>query len=388
MCLSGAQPPSLLWVGSVQRAHTCDLLAGDRFSGSRPGAGSLLIEAIWCKNAPRMVAMLLSRGVPVDAVDSMGCAALHNASARGNVSIVRSLLEKGAAVNRQCTHGSTALHHAATFGHAAVVKVLCEAGANPLSTREGGCTPLWMACMYGHPAAVAALLETPCQSFSPSEALHMADVQGIDALSAAARGGSVAVVQRLIQAGSPLNNNAMDGALATHQAAWCGHLDLVTHLLDKHAEAFPIGAVNAHGDTVLQIAACHGNLDLVKALLTRGANINDQNRDNFSPLHNAAWRRHTQVRCCCARSPSAVATHAPSRCCTSGCTAHSFVTQVALALIEAGADPNTGTSNRSTALHLASWNGDVPVVTALLQKGGAITARTRDGDTALHQAVC
>jgi ankyrin repeat protein len=147
------------------------------FSGTRPGAGSLLIEAIWCKNAARMVDLLLSRGVAVDAMDSLGCAALHGASSRGIVSIVRALLEKGAAVNRQCTQGSTALHHAAAFGHAAVVRVLCESGANTLATRDGGFTPLYMACLYGHAAAVTALLDATSEPSSPTEALHMADLQ-------------------------------------------------------------------------------------------------------------------------------------------------------------------------------------------------------------------
>ena len=61
--------------------------------------------------------------------------------------------------------------------------------------------------------------------------------------------------------------------------------------------------------------------------------------------------------------------------------------QVALALIAAGADVNAFTANRSTALHLASWNGDVAIALALLDKGAKPDARTRDGDTPLHQAV-
>jgi ankyrin repeat protein len=122
-------------------------------------------------------------------------------------------------------------------------------------------------------------------------------MQGIDSFSAAARGGSVAIVESLAKAGSPLTNTAMDGALATHQASWCGHLDLLTHLLNNHADEFPIGATNMHGDTVLQIAACHGHLAMVQALIAHGADINTTNRDNFTPLHNACWRRHTQVCC-------------------------------------------------------------------------------------------
>jgi ankyrin repeat protein len=111
---------------------------------------------------------------------------------------------------------------------------------------------LYMACEFAHADAVTALME----SAPHQQALHMADVAGIDALAAAARGGNVAIVKALIESGSPLGTPAQDGALATHQAVWCGHMEVLKYLLDNHADDFPIEATNSHGDTVLQVCLC------------------------------------------------------------------------------------------------------------------------------------
>ena len=98
------------------------LTSSPRFSPAQPIAATMLVEAVWCREPARMVRLLLSKGVAVTGVDSLGCAVLHSACARGDVTVVRALLDAGAAVNRQCAGGSTALHHAAAFGNADVIR--------------------------------------------------------------------------------------------------------------------------------------------------------------------------------------------------------------------------------------------------------------------------
>jgi hypothetical protein len=108
--------------------RTGDLTAVERitsspgFSPAQPVAATMLVEAVWCREPARMIALLLSKGVAPTGLDSLGCAALHGACARGDVAVVRALLDAGAAVNRQCVGGSTPLHHAAAFGRADVIR--------------------------------------------------------------------------------------------------------------------------------------------------------------------------------------------------------------------------------------------------------------------------
>ncbi len=87
-------------------------------------------------------------------------ARLLAAARDGQVEVVRSLLEDGANVNAARGDGLTALHLAAEAGHRAVAEALVAAGAAvDAGTRIGGYTPLQMAARGGHGGVALHLLE-------------------------------------------------------------------------------------------------------------------------------------------------------------------------------------------------------------------------------------
>jgi cytohesin len=92
----------------------------------------------------------------------------------------------------------------------------------------------------------------------------------------------------LIIAGS-LNGCGTD----VHSAAWKGDFDTVKEWVEKG------GDVNApqasSGGNILSYAAGGGNVDLVKYLLSKGAKVNDQDKDSTTPLHYAAREHHPEV---------------------------------------------------------------------------------------------
>jgi hypothetical protein len=55
-------------------------------------------------------------------------------------------------------------------------------------------------------------------------------------------------------------------------------------------------------------------------------------------------------------------------------------------LLEKGADVNVKSGYRSTALTLASWDGDTEIVRMLLEKGADVNAKDNNGSTALIKA--
>lgn len=73
---------------------------------------------------------LLARGVPVDALDGNGIAALHIACMKGNTAAVQALLRAGANANvRASGTGVTPLHIAVDAGDLIAVQALVESGA-------------------------------------------------------------------------------------------------------------------------------------------------------------------------------------------------------------------------------------------------------------------
>ena len=85
---------------------------------------------------------------------------LLSAARDGQLEVVRTLVEEGADVNAARGDGLTALHLAAEGGHRAVAEALVAAGAAvDAGTRIGGYTSLHVAARAGHGAVVLSLLE-------------------------------------------------------------------------------------------------------------------------------------------------------------------------------------------------------------------------------------
>ena len=92
------------------------------------------------------------------------------------------------------------------------------------------------------------------------------------ALEAAARGGHLAIVERLLQEKADINPSAAScGSTPLEAAAEVGHLQVVEKLLYEHAY---IEAVGFYGRTALQAAAGGGHVQVVERLLQANAHVN------------------------------------------------------------------------------------------------------------------
>jgi ankyrin repeat protein len=89
-------------------------------------------------------------------------------------------------------------------------------------------------------------------------------------------------IRQLLSAGVDPNLRASNGDSALHVAAREESAAALAQLL-KHPD-LQVDASNQAGETPLMLAALRGRLDLVKALVARGAAIN---RVGWSPLHYA-----------------------------------------------------------------------------------------------------
>ena len=117
---------------------------------------------------------------------------LFEAAKQGDVTAVRSLLAGGADPNEARGDGLTPLHMAAQGGHIEVVRVLIDGGAKAdAKTRIGAYTPLHLAGGGGHASVVRALMEAGADPATVTTttgvtALHLAAkaIDGTDAVRA------------------------------------------------------------------------------------------------------------------------------------------------------------------------------------------------------------
>ncbi|XP_071150121.1 uncharacterized protein [Mytilus edulis] len=94
-----------------------------------------------------------------------------------------------------------------------------------------------------------------------------------------------------------------------------------------------------------------GNKEEIEKCLEQGANINNQNWNGSTALHDAAWNGRTEI--------------------------------VRL-LIDRGIDINLPNNDGSTALHNAAWSGQTEIVRLLIDRGTNISLQNENGSTALH----
>lgn len=162
--------------------------------------------------------------------------AIHQASARGHLTIVKTLLANGFAAELRDHSGQTALHCAAAFGQQEVVRYLLG-------------------------------------SF-PHVGTDTTDRKNRTALHYAAGNGSLEVVDMLLKSRQGrLAVNAVDeeNRTALHFAATRGHSQIIDMLMKSGAREHDVDAEDKNGVTALHLAAGYGSVHAVRSLLNNGA---------------------------------------------------------------------------------------------------------------------
>jgi ankyrin repeat protein len=279
-----------------------------------------------------MASALLKARANVKAVTRIGSyTPLHIAGKAGSAPVVRELLKAGADVNAVTTNGAAPLHFAAQSGDPDAVGAMLDKGANANAREtEWGQTPLVFAAEYDRPAAIKVLLKRGADpsihttvmnlteetareqaatrkrnevliSFMPKErrdsiakatAAAAAAAPPVDSTQLNAFGGgqqrggrggpqpkgpfTAAQIQAAIDSGRVVLNSA---------AAAKGPATEVVDTLNGGVAGFQSAVGGMGGLSALHHAVRQGSVNAVLALLDGGANIDDtSNVDRTTPL--------------------------------------------------------------------------------------------------------
>lgn len=239
------------------------------------GATALHWAAHW--DDIETAALLIRAGADVNAANDLGVRPLYLGCENGSATMVERLLAAGASVNAALPSGETPLMTAARAGSVDVVKTLLAHGAD-VQAREhsDGQTALMWAVAEQHPLVVKALIEAGADVHTRSNArrenttVGKVDEGGYTPLLFAARQGDLESARLLVAAGADVNDAAPLGTSVLVVASHSGHGAFAAFLLEEGADPNAAGA----GYTALHTAIVRGDLDLVKALLTHGADPN------------------------------------------------------------------------------------------------------------------
>jgi ankyrin repeat protein len=262
--------------------------------------------ALACINgSPAMIERLVDAGAdPKAPLSELGETPLMMAARTGNVDAVKVLLDHGASVDvKENSRGDTALIWAAGESHPAVVKLLLEHGAdaNARSNPEvqaggrgggGGAARQNVAAPQPGPRSCPPAHPNPRSApvFGQAGPANRTKATGggcITPLILATRQNDKDTVRILLDAGADINLTMADGTSALVIAIINAHFELASYLLKRGADpnlpdgkgmAALYGAVDMRNVMTTDVPQAKPDsldpLDLIKALLEKGADVN------------------------------------------------------------------------------------------------------------------
>ncbi|XP_009619489.1 potassium channel AKT1-like [Nicotiana tomentosiformis] len=179
------------------------------------------------------------------------------ATLRGDDLLLHQLLKRGLDPNESDNNGRSALHVAASTGIESCVVLLLDFGADVNSRDSEGNVPLWEAISGKHEPVIKLLVDNGAK-LSAGDVGHFACV--------AAEQNNLNLLKDIVRYGGDVTRPKVNGSSALHVAVCEGNMEIVKYLLDRGAN---VDQVDEHGWTPRDLAEQQGHED-IKELFESG----------------------------------------------------------------------------------------------------------------------
>lgn len=303
------------------------------------------IDIARARNSFDVEKVLTGVNADVNAFDAEGRTPLMYAARDNNVDLIKEILHAGAKIDATDTKGQSALMLAITNGASDAVFALIDSGTNINVKDASGWTPLTYAVSYN-------MLDVMRYLVSNKADIDLAQSEGKTALMLATEKNDLETISYLIDAGAQIDIVDAKGCTAFLYAVLYDNNDIAKTLLNKSKDSVDKDSVD--GFTPLMVAANNKNIEMVRMIVTAGANINKVDSYGRSAFTYAVAKNSMDV---------------------------------AEYLMENGADVTLVDVNDANAFMYASSNNNTDIMSYILKKDVDVNFTDARGWTALMYAA-
>lgn len=309
------------------------------------------------------VDLIIDKGANVNARNALGRTALMIAYHKDGVEeSIQALLDAGADIEIQDNKGQTVLYYAiervASYDSIGWLELLFEDGRTPnVNVRDKRLdTPLMFAVIMNRLDAVEFLLTKGADLEIPDQDERTPLFYALE------NEKDISIVNTLLNAGAETsinvhgyNYHALIYALRVENPE--DYSEIVKLLLDKGVDVNVVDESDEGSDDSPLLFAIRNDfdMDIIKRLIEKGANVNYVNAENDSALLEAVYSGEK--------------------------------TELVRFLLDKGASVNMINEEGSTPLIIASVNGYTEIVKLLIEKGANVNIQNNGGDSALISAM-
>lgn len=294
-----------------------------------------------------IVRLLIEKGAQLDQWDNHRHNTLQVAAKGDHVEIVELLLDNGLKLEETCD-GKTALHLAAKNKNEKIMSLLLDRGANIDAKCSKGKTALFYACTKGIESNVKILLQRGAR-------IDVTDEDGSTCLAFAVESGNESLVKLLLDSGVNIDTSERCWKNPLYLATYNSSETMIQLLLDRGADVTSVGRCWDLNST-LHYACKRGFENIVRQLVERGANVQEEGESGQSVLHAAVLSGNENIV--------------------------KFILD-----FELDVSGKEEIRFERTPLHFAAKEGHLHLIELLLRRGAAVNEKDKLGRTALYFAT-